>query len=142
MSKGNMLSELIENTASFNKIKTPKSTGEKAKNLFTNIAIALVAIITLPLTLPVALTGAFAYSAYFGVQRLTAYTPDKDTVEKANSSTQGTVKSGEVLDKTMEKSQIVVQKQKEKPILGPHTEKVINKGEQEKLIGSGRGGGG
>ena len=139
LSEGNILGELIENTASFNKIKTPKSTGEKVKNLLTKVAIALVAIITLPLTLPVALTGAVAYSAYFGVQRLTAYTPDKDTVEKANSSTQGTVKSEEELDKTIKKDQTVILSNEKKPILGPHTKEVIK---QENQIGSGRDVGG
>jgi hypothetical protein len=136
LSKGNMLSELIENTASFNKIKTPKSTGEKAKNLFTNIAIALVAVITLPITL----IGAVAYSAYFGVQRLTAYTPDKDTIEKANSSTQGTVKSEEELDKTIKKDQTVILSNEKKPILGYHTKTEIEKEERQRLIDPGVGG--
>lgn len=133
LSKGNMLSELIENTASFNKIKTPKSTGEKAKNLFTNIAIASVAVITLPITL----IGAVAYSAYFGVQRLTAYTPDKDTIEKANSSTQGTVKSEEELDKTIKKDQTVIISNEKKPILGHHTKTEIEKEERQRLIDPG-----
>ena len=133
LSEGNILGELIENTASFNKIKTPKSTGEKVKNLLTKVAIALVAVITLPITL----IGAIAYSAYFGVQRLTAYTPDKDTVEKANSSTQGTVKSEEELDKPIKKDQTVILSHEKKPIVGPHTKEVIK---QENQIVSGKGG--
>jgi hypothetical protein len=69
------------------------------------------------------------------VKRLTTYTPDKDTVEKANSSTQGTVKSEEELDKP----QTVILSNEKKPILGLHTETEIKKKEQKNQIAPGGG---
>ena len=132
LSKDNPLNDLIEKTASFNKIKTPKSTGDKVKNFFKKLAIAIVVVATLPLTLPVAVTGAIVYSTYSGAKKATAYTPNKDDIvsPKIHSDAQGKNNEPEI-----DKSQNI---EKTGAKDGPHVAKY--KQEQNNNIDKGRGG--
>jgi len=135
LSKDNPLNDLIEKTASFNKIKTPKSTGDKVKNFFKKLAIAIVVVATLPLTLPVAVTGAIVYSAYSGAKKATAYTPNKDdiVIPKIHSDAQGKNNEPEI-----DKSQNI---EKTGAKDGPHVAKYKEQQEQQNLKGWGRDGG-
>lgn len=126
LSKGNPLNALIEDTAGFNKIKTKKSFGNKAKNLGVNVLKALVVLIALPIIL----TGAIVYSAYSGVKKMTPYTPNKDDVVSSKKSASQVKIDTPEIDKSVENS---------RGQDGPHVTKY--KQEQQQL-GSGKGRGG
>ncbi|MFK7760510.1 MAG: hypothetical protein AB8B46_00055 [Candidatus Midichloriaceae bacterium] len=126
LSKGNPLNALIEDTAGFNKIKTKKSFGNKAKNLGVNVLKALVVLIALPIIF----TGAIVYSAYSGVKKITPYTPNKDDVVSSKKSASQVKIDTPEIDKSVENS---------RGQDGPHVTKY--KQEQQQL-GSGKGRGG
>ena len=131
LSKDNPLNALIEDTASFNKIKTKKGIGDKAKNLGGNILKALVVLVALP----VILTGAIVYSAYSGVKKITPYSPNKDDVvsSKIRSNSQEKIKEPEI-DKS-QKGENTIAKD------GPHVIKYKEEQQQKgNIIDNGRGG--
>ncbi len=131
LSSGNPLNALIEETASFNKIKTKKGIGDKAKNLGGNILKALVVLVALP----VILTGAIVYSAYSGVKKITPYSPNKDDVvsSKIRSNSQEKIKEPEI-DKS-QKGENTIAKD------GPHVIKYKEEQQQKgNIIDNGRGG--
>jgi hypothetical protein len=135
LSKDNPLNNLIEETAGFNKIKTKKSIGDKAKNLVTKVFKALVVLATLPLTLPIAVTGAIVYAAYSGVKKIIPYTPNKADMAKVNSALLVETKESKK-ETEIDKSQNVENSRGQD---GPHVTKYK---EEQQQLGSGKGRGG
>ncbi len=80
LSDKDLLNELIEKTASFNKLKANKSFGEKLGEASKKVVMAAVAIVTLPVTIPIAAVASLGYLAYYGAGKISSYQADEKVV--------------------------------------------------------------
>ena len=133
LSKTNPLGSLIEETASFNKIKTKKTTGDKVKNFFKKASIAVAAIITLPLIIAAATIATVGYAVHFGIKNMSKYSPNQDDLDKMKSAS---VSTKEPLTKSSDKSLSQNQNQS----LGPHTNKILEERSTFSSLDKGIGG--